>query len=164
MAQSGTHAPVMWGDTVHGAWEPAVVEIQGAAQIGARAAVGMVPSGGQGRQFPDGVDMAGPAVPQLIAAVVLAEHGIGPLPQLVQLRRIGLAVQADPARGGRTAGRGGVQRVGRYLGEFLKASGEIQIADNPGTVEPLAEQRDLAAQGGDLRGQGSQAFAESLHG
>ena len=52
----------------------------------------------------------------------------------------------------------------RCLGEFLEASGEIQIADNPGAVEPLAEQRDLAAQGGDLGGQGGQAFAESLHG
>ena len=140
------------------------MELQGAAQVGARAAIGMVPSGGQGGQFPDGVDVAGPAVPQLIAAVVAAEHGISPLPQLVQLRRVGLAVQADPTWGGGTAGCGGVQCVGRCLGEFLEASGEIQIADNPGAVEPLAEPRDLAAQGGDLRGQGSQAFAESLHG
>ena len=32
------------GDAAHGAGEPAVVELQGAAQVGARAAIGMVPS------------------------------------------------------------------------------------------------------------------------
>ena len=36
-----------FGDATHGAGEPAVVELQGTAQVGARAAVGVVPSGGQ---------------------------------------------------------------------------------------------------------------------
>ncbi len=70
------------GDAAHGAGEPAVVELQGAGQVGPVAAVGVVPCGGQGGQFPDGVDVASPAVPQLVPAVMLAEHGIGPLPQL----------------------------------------------------------------------------------
>ena len=63
------------GDAAHGAGEPAVVELQGAGQVGPLAAVGVVPGGGQGGQFPDGVDVAGPAVPQLIAAadVVIGE-------------------------------------------------------------------------------------------
>ena len=92
------------GDAAHGAGEPAVVELQGAGQVGALAAVGVVPGGGHGRQFPDGVDVAGPALPHLVAAVVPAEHGIGPLPQLGQLRPMRLPVQADPVRGGGTAG------------------------------------------------------------
>ena len=84
------------GDAAQGAGEPAVVELQGAGQVGAVTAVGVVPGGGQGGQFPDGVGVAGPAVPQLVAAVVSAEHGIGPLPQLGQLRRMCLAVQVRP--------------------------------------------------------------------
>ena len=100
------------GDAAHGAGEPAVVELQGAGQAGALAAVGVVPCGGQGGQLPDGVDVAGPALPQLIAAVVPAEHGIGPLPQLGQLRPMRLPVQADLVRGGGTAGRGRVKCAG----------------------------------------------------
>ena len=46
------------------------------------AAVGAVPLGGQGGQFPDGVDMTGPAVSELVATVVLAEHGVGPETQV----------------------------------------------------------------------------------
>jgi hypothetical protein len=40
------------------------------------------PCGRQDGEFPDGVDVAGPAIPQLIAGVVLAQHGVGLLPQL----------------------------------------------------------------------------------
>ena len=138
------------GDAAHGAGKPAVVELQGAGQVGALAAVGVVPRCGQGGQFPDGMDVAGPAVPQLVAAVLLAQHGIGPPPQLGQLRRVCLAVQADPVRGGGPAGCGGVQGVGDGLGEFLEAGGEVQVAAEPGAVEALVYQRDLAAQGGYL--------------
>jgi hypothetical protein len=71
------------------------------------------------------MDMARPAVPQLIAGVVLAQHGIGPPPQLGELRAEGLAVQADPVGGGGALGRGGIQGVGDGTGEFLEAGGEI---------------------------------------
>jgi hypothetical protein len=84
--------------------------------------------------------------------------------QLGQLRRICLAVQADPAGGGGAAGCGGVQGVGDGLGEVLEAGDEVQVALEPGAVEALAEQRDLAAQGGYLDGQGGQALAERLRG
>jgi hypothetical protein len=94
------------GDAAHGAGKPAVVELQGAGQVGALAAVGVVPCSGQGGQFPDGMDVAGPAVPQLVAAVVPTENGIGPLPQLSQLRPMRLPVQADPVRGGGTGAAG----------------------------------------------------------
>ena len=84
------------------------MEFQGAGQVGPRAAVRVVPGGGKGGQFPDSVDVARPAVPQLVAAVVAAEHGIGPLPQLGQLRLMRLPVQADPVWGGGAAGYGRV--------------------------------------------------------
>jgi hypothetical protein len=42
------------GNAAHGAGEPAVVELQGAAQVRTAAAVGVVPGGSQGRQFPHG--------------------------------------------------------------------------------------------------------------
>jgi hypothetical protein len=67
------------------------VELQGAGQVGPLAAVGVVPGGGQRGQLPDGVNVAGPAVPQL-----------------GQPRDIGVAVQAGPGRGGGAAGCGGV--------------------------------------------------------
>ena len=75
-----------------------------------------------------------------------------------------LPVQADPVRGGGTAGRGRVQCAGYCLGEFLKAGGQVQIAAEPGLVEPLVDHRDLAAQRGYLDGQGGQALAERLRG
>jgi hypothetical protein len=93
---------------------------------------------------------------------MLAEHGIGPLPQPGQLCRISLTVQANPERGGGTAGRRRVQGIRDGLGEFLEAGGQVQVAAEPGAVEALIEQRDLAAQGGDLYGLGGQALAESL--
>ena len=43
------------GDAAHGPGEPAVVELQRSRQVGAFAAVGAVPFGGQRGQFPDGV-------------------------------------------------------------------------------------------------------------
>ena len=108
------------------------------------------------------MNVAGPAVPELVTGVLLAEHGIDPLPQLGQLRDVGLAVQADPVGCGGAAGWGGVQCIGDCLGEFLEAGGEVQIAAEPGPVEAFADQRDLPAQGGYLYGQGGQALAESL--
>jgi len=45
------------GDAAHGSGEPAVVELQGAGQVGPLAAAGVVLCGGQGGQFPDGVDV-----------------------------------------------------------------------------------------------------------
>ncbi len=51
------------GDAAHGAGQPPVVELQGPGQVGASPAVGAVPFGGQGGQFPDGMDVAGPAAP-----------------------------------------------------------------------------------------------------
>jgi len=123
-----------------------------------------MPFGGQGGQFPDGVAVARPAAPKLVAAVLPTEHSIDPLPQLGELRRIRLAVQADPERSSRATGCGGVQRAGDRLGEFLEAAGEIQIAAEPGAVEAFADQRYLPAQGGNLYGQRGQALTERLHG
>lgn len=76
------------------------------------------------------------------------------------MRRTCLAVQADPARRGKAAGCGGVQGVADCLGEVFEARGEIHIPAEPGPVKALVDQRDLAAQGGDLDGQGGQALAE----
>ncbi len=59
---------------------------------------------------------------------MLAQHGIGPAPQLSELRIEGLPVQAEPERGGGSAECGGVQCVGNDLGEFLEAGGEVQVA------------------------------------
>src|SRR5580700_4053818 len=84
------------GDAAHGAGEPPVVELQGPGQVGAIPTVGAVPFGGQGGQFPDGMDVAWPALPQLVAAVMLAEHDLGPPSQVGQLGGVGVAVQADP--------------------------------------------------------------------
>ena len=93
-----------------GRGQPSVVELQSPGQVGAGAAVGVVPLGGQGGQLPDGVDVAGPAGPQLVAAIMLTQHRISPPPQLGQPRLIGVAVQADPVWGGGSAGVGGVER------------------------------------------------------
>ncbi len=62
-------------------------------------AVGVVPGGGQGGQFPDGVDVVGPAVPELVAGVVLAQDAVGPVLQAGELGQVRLAVQADPGGG-----------------------------------------------------------------
>jgi len=88
--------------------EPSIVELQGTVQVGALATVGVVPCGGQRGQFPDGVNVARPAVPQLVAGVVLTQHGIYPSPQLGELGTEGLPVQADPVGCRGSAGRGGV--------------------------------------------------------
>ena len=93
-----------------------------------------------------------------------AEHGTGPLPQLGQLLTMRLPVQADPVWGSGTTGPGRVQGIGHCLGEFLKAGGQVQIAAEPGLVEPLVDHRDLPAQGRYLDGQGGQAPAERLRG
>jgi len=93
-------------DSTHSAGQPTVVELQGAAQIGALAAVGVMPCGGQRGQFLYGMDVARPAVPQLVAGVVLTQHGIGPPPQLGELGTEGMPVQADPVGRSGAAGRG----------------------------------------------------------
>jgi hypothetical protein len=128
------------GDAAHGAGQPPVVELQGPGQVGACAAVGAVPLGGQGGQFPDGVDVAGPAVPQLIAAVVLAEDGVGPPPQVGQPRVVGVAVQANPVRSTWPVRGRGVERLGDRLRQVLEPGGQVQIATEPGLVEPGTEQ------------------------
>jgi hypothetical protein len=92
---------------------------------------------------------------------VPAEHGIGPLPQFIELCGVGQAVQADPAGRGGAAGCGGIQCTGDGLGEFLEAGAQVQVAAEPGAVEALIEQCDLAAQGGYLDGQGGQALARA---
>jgi hypothetical protein len=57
--------------------------------------------------------VVGPAVAELVAVVLLAQDGVGPLAQPVEPRRVGAAVQADPVRGGGAAGCGGVERLGQ---------------------------------------------------
>ena len=98
---------------------------------------------------------------QLVAAVVLAEHGVGPPPQVGQLSVVGVAVQADPVRGGGSARGSGVEGVGDGLGQFLEPGGQVQVGVEPGLVEPFVDGADLAAQVSDLRGQGGQALAQS---
>ena len=98
---------------------------------------------------------------ELVAAVVLAEHGLGPPPQVGQPGGVGVAVQADPVRGGGAARGSGVERVGDGLGQLLEPGGQVQVGVEPGLVEPGVDGVDLAAQGGDLHGQGSQALAQS---
>jgi hypothetical protein len=96
-----------------------------------------VPLGGQGRQFPDRVDVAGPAVGKLIAAIVLAEHGVGPPPQVSQPRMVSVAIQADPERSGRPARGGCLQRVSNGLGQILEPGGQVQVGAKPCLVEPF---------------------------
>jgi hypothetical protein len=50
------------GDAAHGAGQPPVIELQGPGQVGPCPGIDVVPFGGQGGQFPDGVDVAGPAL------------------------------------------------------------------------------------------------------
>jgi len=140
------------------------MKLQGAAQVGALAAVGMMPCGGQRGQFPNSVDVVRPAVPQLIAGVVQAQHGIRPPPQLGELGAKGLPVQANPVGRGRTARRGGTQSIGDGLSEFFEPGGEVQAAAKPGLVKPLVDLRNLAAQSSYLNGQSGQALPESLRG
>jgi hypothetical protein len=70
---------------------------------------------------------------------MLAQHGIGPAPQLGELRIEGLPVQVEPGRRCGAAGRGGVQYVGKDLGEFLDAGGEVQVVVQPGPVETIVD-------------------------
>src|SRR5690349_18246084 len=178
-AVSGTSSPVVGspehhavrhalagdgGDAAHGAGQPAIVELQGPGQVRAWPAVGAVPFGGQGGQLPDGVDVAWPAVPQLVAAVVLAQHGVSPPPQLGQPRVVGVVVQAYPGGSGRSTGSDGFQGGGDCPGEFLEASDEVQAVADTSAIEPLADQRDLAAKISHLRGQGSETLPQSMRG
>jgi hypothetical protein len=90
-----------------------------------------------------------------------AEHGVGPPLQFGQPGGVGVAVQADPA-GRRGSARGsGIEGLGDSPGEFLEPGGEVQVGVQPGLVEPFVESADLAAQVGDLGGQGGQALAQS---
>ena len=74
---------------------------------------------------------------------------------------IGVAVQADPVRGGGSARGRGVERVGDRLGQVLEPGGQVQVSAEPGLVEPFVDGADLAAQVGELHGQGGQALAQS---
>jgi hypothetical protein len=51
---------------------------------GACPGVGPVPFRGQSGKFLHGVDVAGPALGELVTDVLLAEHSVGPLPQVGQ--------------------------------------------------------------------------------
>jgi hypothetical protein len=81
---------------------------------------------------------------------VLAEHGVGPLPQLGQPRVVRVAVQADPERSGGPARGGRLQGVGDGLGQVLELGGQVQAGADPGLVEPFVDVADLAAQVRDL--------------
>jgi hypothetical protein len=92
---------------------------------------------------------------------VLAKHGIGPPPQIRQPRVIGVAVQADPGRGSRSARGGGVERIGDGLGQVLEPGNQVQIGAEPSPIEPGVDDADLAAQVRELRSQGGQALGQS---
>jgi hypothetical protein len=127
------------GDAAHGARQPPIVELQGTGQVGACPGVSAVPFGSHGGQFPDGVDVAGPAVRELVAAVVLAEHGVGPAPQVSQLGVVGVAIQADPVGCGGSARGSGSEGVGDGLGQLVETGGQIQVGVQPGLIEPFVE-------------------------
>jgi hypothetical protein len=82
-----------------------------------------MPLGGQGGQFPDGVRVPGPALLELVAAVLLTEHDVGPPPQVGQPSGLGVVIQADPVRGGLCARGGVVERVGDGLCQLLESGG-----------------------------------------
>ena len=54
----------------------------------------------------------------------------------------GVAVQADPVRGGGPAGRSGIERVGDGLGQVLQPGGQVQVAAESGLVEPGVDHAD----------------------
>jgi hypothetical protein len=76
-----------------------------------------------------------------------------------QPRAVDVGVQADPGRGSGPARGSGVESIGDGPGEFLEPGGQVQAGVQPGLVEPFIEGADLAAQVGDLGGQGGQALA-----
>jgi hypothetical protein len=89
------------------------------------------------------------------------EHGVGPPTQVGQPGGVGVAVQADPVRGGGATSAGNVERVRDGLGQFLESCGEIEAGLEAGLVEPFVDGVDLAAEVGDLHGQRGQALAQS---
>ena len=56
-----------------------------------------------------------------------------------------------------------VERPGVWVavGVGVLRATQVQVGAEPGLVEPDVDGADLAAQGGELRGQGGQALAES---
>ena len=112
------------GDAAHGAGQPPVVEFEGPVEVGALAVVGAVPFGGQGGQFPDGVGVVGPAFGELVAAVLAAQDGVGPLPELGEPGRVVFGAEADPGGGGGPV-RLGVEGLGDGAGEFGDLVGEV---------------------------------------
>ena len=61
-----------------------------------------------------------------------AEQGVGPTPQVGQLGVVGVAVQADPVRGGGAQGRLGLQRVGDGLGRLVEPAAQVQVGAESG--------------------------------
>jgi hypothetical protein len=108
--------------------------------------------------------MVRPALAELVTTVLLAQDGVGPPSQPSQLPGVGVAVQAEPVGGGGPARCGRVERLGDALSELLESAGQVQVAGQPGRVEPFVDQRDLAAQGGDLYGEVGEGLAEGLGG
>jgi hypothetical protein len=80
------------------------------------------------------VDVTGPAFGELVAAVVLAEHGVGPPLQVGQPCVVDVAVQADPAGRGGPARGSGIEGVGDGLGQLVEPGGQVQVGVQPGTT------------------------------
>ena len=164
------------GDAAHGAGQPPVVEFQCPVQAGPVAAVGAVPFGGQGGQFPDGVRVVGPAGGELVAAVFAAQDRVGPLPEFGELCGVFGGVAADPVGGGGAVLTVAVAGFGRGVGEFCHLGAETldfgkcdQLLADDVVVEPGLECCDLAAHGCDLRSQGGgvpsrRGFRRTRHG
>ena len=81
------------------------MEFQCLVEIRACSAVGAVPFGGQGGQFPDGVRVVWPAGGELVTAVFAAQDGVNPLPEFGKLPGVFGGDEADPAGGGRATRR-----------------------------------------------------------
>jgi hypothetical protein len=83
------------------------------------------------------------------------------LAQVGQLSVVGVAVQADPGRGG-GPGRGrGVEGIGDRASQVFEPGGQVQVGVQPCLVEPVVKDAELAAQVSNLCGQSGQALAQS---
>ena len=138
-----------FGDTVHGAGQPAVLPFQRQGQVGPVAFVGLPPPGGDGIQLPQGLLVPVPAVGQLVAAAVnpAGDEDLGdPFAEGGQLAGPVSRGEVVPAGRGRAAGRGRVKRVVHLPGQLLKLS--VQVGQGLAAGLPVAvfQRADLAAQ------------------
>ena len=138
-----------FGDTVHGAGQPAVLPFQRQGQVGPVAFVGLPPPGGDGIQLPQGLLVPVPAVGQLVAAAVnpAGDKDLGdPFAEGGQLAGAGSLIEIVPAGRSGAAGGSRVEGIIHLPGQVLKLS--MQVGEGLATGLPVAafQRADLAAQ------------------